>query len=141
MIWNLVLLCGLFLLLYLICRRIKKKTYTDNSSIHGKGIFASSDIQKGGLLIYDLFENKPKDVTLYHGISDTKFYHYLSDDASKLNHCSKNDNSKIITTDHKLYTLFANRDIKQGDEITVNYDTTHDMYPFIGGSKKRFTDC
>jgi len=139
--WTPILLSGLLLLFYLVYRRLKRKTYIDKSSIHGQGIFASSDIQKGSIIIQDLFENKPKDLILYHGISDSRFYHYLSDEAAKLNHCASNDNSVIISNDHKVYTLFAKRTIKQGEEITVNYDKTHTMYPFIGGSKKGFSRC
>jgi len=125
----------------MLSRRFIKKTFTRKSSVHGQGIFTSTDIKKGDIIIQDLFEHKPKDLVLYDGIPDSKFYHYLSDEAAKLNHCSRNDNSVIVTKDRKTYTLFAKNNIKQGSEITVNYDETHNKYPFIGGSKKGYKTC
>ena len=50
MMWNLLLLGSLLLLLYLLSRRLIKKTFTNKSSIHGQGIFASTDIKKGDII-------------------------------------------------------------------------------------------
>jgi len=65
----------------------------------------------------------------------------MDNKTAKLNHCSKEDNAKVITSDNKIYQLVSTKDISQGTEITVNYDVTHDDYPFIGGSNKQYIKC
>ena len=66
---------------------------------------------------------------------------YLSTEGAKINHCSRKYNSKIISDDYSIYRLVATRNIKKGEEITVNYDHTNKLYPFIAGSKKDYISC
>jgi len=65
----------------------------------------------------------------------------MGDKTARINHCSKKYTAKVITSDNKIYQLVSTKDISQGTEITVNYDVTHDDYPFIGGSNKQYIKC
>ncbi len=95
---------------------IKKK-----SSIHGIGIFTEQDIKKN-VVFYevpmDLISNDPKERWAHIGknrwVSDEKVLNYI-------NH-SCDSNSRLDISD--LPKLIAQRDIKAGEEITVNYNET-----------------
>jgi hypothetical protein len=95
---------------------IKKK-----SSIHRIGIFTEQNIKKN-VVFYevpmDLISNDPKKRWAHIGknrwVSDEKVLNYI-------NH-SCDSNSRLDISD--LPKLIAKRDIKAGEEITVNYNET-----------------
>lgn len=95
---------------------IKKK-----SSIHGIGIFTEQDIKKNAVFYevpMELISNEPKAKWAHIGknrwVSDEEVLNYI-------NH-SCDSNSKLDISD--LPRLIAKRDIKSGEEITVNYNET-----------------
>ena len=145
MLVNYKLLCFVgFLLLITICYysyRSNKRTYIGSSPIQGEGLFSNSHFKKGDVILDNLFPGKPNHVVLYSTISSREFSNYISLEGSKINHCSRHDNSTVVTNDKKLYKLMATKDINPGDEITSNYDKIHKMYPFIDGSKVYYSTC
>lgn len=92
-------------------------TYIGDSLIHGKGLFAQIDIQKGTTI--GTLEGKPtkQDGDYVLWLSDTEGFEvnchlkYINH-ASKANACYYDD-----------LTVIALSNIKQGDEITHNYET------------------
>jgi SET domain-containing protein len=93
----------------------------DKSSIHGTGIFTKREILKK-LLFYEipvgLIFDKPKAGCAYIGknrwVSDPKILNYI-------NHSCDPNSILDISCAPKL---IAKRDIKVGEEITVNYNET-----------------
>ena len=118
-----------------------KSTYISSSSIQGQGLFASRRFSRGDVILDDLFPHKEPNEVLYNPISESKFNYYMDNKTSKLNHCSREDNAKVITSDYKLYQLVSIKDIPQDSEITVNYDTTNKEYPFIDGIRSDYKKC
>tara|TARA_B100002019_G_scaffold194935_1_gene168789 strand:+ start:360 stop:791 length:432 start_codon:yes stop_codon:yes gene_type:complete len=141
LIGNLLLLVVLIAIIYLISYKNKKSSQVGDSSIQGKGLLATKDIKDKDVILANVFENKPDNIILYKNVSYNNFMRYLSVEGAKINHCSRNYNSKIITDDYSIYRLVATRNIKKGEEITVNYDHTNKLYPFIAGSKKDYISC
>ncbi|MCD4760052.1 SET domain-containing protein-lysine N-methyltransferase [archaeon] len=95
---------------------IKKK-----SSIHGIGIFTEKDITKDTIFYefpIELISNEPKARWAHIGknkwVSDENVLNYI-------NH-SCDSNSKLDISD--LPKLIAKRDIKSGEEISVDYNET-----------------
>ena len=93
-----------------------KKYTVDKSSIEGEGIFATQDIKKGefiGMPISD--EKKFEDfISTRSDEFDTR-----TDIGRKLNH--KTEGNSVLKSENNNLNLYANSDIKKGDEITVNY--------------------
>jgi len=118
-----------------------QSTYISSSRIQGQGLFAGVDLSKDEIIIDNLFPHKDPSEVLYNPITESKFKHYMGDKTAKINHCSREDNSKVITSDNKIYQLVSIKDIPTSGEITVNYDVTHSQYPFIVGSNKEYIKC
>lgn len=103
------------------------KVVVKESKIHGKGIFITRDIKKGQIIFVIKgnmvrWEVHNKKESLYGpdwiGVSETK---WIDPDgpARFLNHsCNPNCGIK------GMVTIRALRDIKMGEEITVDYSTT-----------------
>ena len=96
-----------------------KKYNIAKSDIQGEGVFATHDIEKGefiGVPISD--ENKFAEfVRTRNDKLDTR-----SDLAKKLNHQS--ENNCIVKSENNNLNMYAQNDIKKGDEITVNYNNS-----------------
>lgn len=129
------------LLLYLYNTYNKTTTYVTNSKIQGEGLFASKNFVKDDIILEDIFPHKNYNEELYEPITKSLFNKYISYEGSKINHCLRNDNSYVSTDDYKIYQLRAKKDILKYDEITVNYNVTHDEYPFIAEAKEEFNLC
>ena len=102
-----------------------------DSSIHGKGVFANKDLYKGeriGLGINFIFGLFPL-ITNYLG--------------SWINHCDKSnvelewdDSLDAYIKEGEGWYLIANKNIKQGTELLLNYNNT----PFyIEGAQDYYT--
>ena len=96
------------------------------------------------LLNKDFFKKKIDyylDIGANIGYLASFYKNYMGDDTAKINHCSRNDNAYVFTDDYMIYQLIAIKDIFQNDEITVNYNSTHEDYPFIGSAKDEYNLC
>ena len=138
---EIILVILALLLIIIIIKNKNKNTYISKSNINGSGLFANKSFTKGDYILNDLFPHKKKHKILYSPIPADKFNKYMSEKTSKINHCGSNDNASVYTNDHKQYILIAKKNIKHNDEITVDYDKTHELYPFIGGSEKFYNKC
>lgn len=119
----------------------KYPTYITHSDINGEGLFANTHFNKNDIILNDIFPNKPSHIKLINPISKDKFSNYISLEGSKINHCSQDTNSDIVTTDNKTYRLIATKPIQKGSEIKCNYDNVNNRYPFIAGSEPFFKKC
>lgn len=112
------------------------KTSLSSSPIHGSGLFAAQDIAKGIDMWtfqegFDL-ERTPGEVDALPAVAQEWFkrYGYLDktlnlwilsfDDARFINH-SENPNMRPDYKRHRCAVGVASRDIKKGEEITVDY--------------------
>lgn len=103
------------------------------SSVHGIGLFADQDIEKGDLIYtpsplldvditpheFESLSQSEKREVAYYGYfhPKTNKYHVAFDAIRILNHGSHNAN---ITQDENM-VMRAARDIKQGEELLQNY--------------------
>jgi len=130
----------LFLLLKYLHHKARS-TFIGKSTIHGNGVFSDRDFEKGEIILFDIFPNKPKGVHFYENVSLDMFNKSISIEGKNINHCSKNYNADVVTKDYQTYKLIAIKKIKEGTEITANYDRVHLHYPFISRSHKQFVSC
>ena len=138
------MICYILILLFLIyvCRKYYyRSTYIANSPIHNKGLFSNKIFHKNDIILDDIFPNKPKDVVLYKPITNDEFSNYISLEGTKINHCTKDTNSDVITDDYKTYQLVATKDILLNQEIKCDYNKVNKRYPFIASSNKDFKEC
>jgi hypothetical protein len=107
----------------------------DRSTIHGIGIFADQDIEKGTLIFtaspvldvnitqdqFDLLRDAEKQEVRYWGfwIEEEKVWHVDFDHIHFINH-SYTPNTTQDFSQQASY-LVASRDIKKGEELTQNY--------------------
>lgn len=134
------ILCFIFLL-YSLYNIYNKKVYISKSRINGQGLFAGQSFHKDDIIIDNIFPHKDIHKKIYNPIHSKSFKRYISIEGSKINHCSKSDNSYVYTSDNKVYQLIANKYISKGSEITSNYDKVHKKFPFIGGANKNYNLC
>ena len=136
-------ICLIVILIIIICSLIKSDgLYISKSTIDGLGLFAGKDYKTGNIIIPNIFHNKPNDKIINNiRISKSKFDEYIIEEGKYINHCSVQYNSDVITKDKKIYKLIAIKDIKEGEEITANYDRVHFSYPFIAKSSETFNNC
>ena len=142
---KLTLTISIFLLtVYLFVRYLdhkKDSIFIGTSVIHGNGIFANRDFEKGEIILHDIFPHKPKGVRFYDNVSLDMFNKSLSIEGKYINHCSKNFNSDLVSDDHQTFKLIAIKKIKEGSEITADYNRVHLNYPFIRKPGKHFISC
>ena len=106
------------------------KIYVDDSIIHGRGVFASSIIEKGEILEECHFINVPSDMD-YPLILKEHFFTWPKGGneliiclgyGSIFNHSDFDFNADWETdTNKKKLIFFATRDIMKGEEIFTNY--------------------
>tara|TARA_B100001123_G_scaffold89128_1_gene102453 strand:- start:46 stop:498 length:453 start_codon:yes stop_codon:yes gene_type:complete len=133
-----------FLTVFLFLRYIHNKgrsIFIGKSPIHGNGVFADRDFEKGEIILHDIFPNKPKGVRFYDNVSLDMFNKSLSIEGKYINHCSKNYNADVISDDYQIYKLISTKKIKEGTEITANYNRVNRNYPFIGRSGVKYVSC
>jgi len=82
--------------------------YTDNSNIHGVGIFTKVDIKQGQIIfeVADLMRR-------------TMANEWITNAGKMLNH-QTNCNTMLQKQNHN-YMLIATREIFKGEELTINY--------------------
>ena len=106
-----------------------------SSDLHGIGLFADQDIQKGALVYtasplldlnitqqqFDALDQSEKDEILWWGFFDqpSQKWHVDFDVSKFINHSYTPTVTQ--TDDHDDAYLVATRDIKNGEEITQNY--------------------
>ena len=132
------------LTVYLFLRYLHHKSYSTfigKSTIHGNGVFANRDFEKGEIIVHDIFPHKPKGVRFYDNVSLDMFNKSIGIEGKNVNHCSKNFNSDLVTNDYQIYKLIAIKKIKEGTEITADYNRVHVNYPFIRKPSKQFISC
>ena len=85
----------------------------EKSDIHGKGLFATRDIEPGGLVAHS--------ATFIPGTPGKDTHHKwdLSEAARYTNHSS--DPNTVVTSDGENMKMMAASPIKKGDEIRVSY--------------------
>jgi uncharacterized protein len=101
------------------------------SAIHGKGIFASEGFKKGAIIspiggdMYELVVESLKDTLSYPnwiGVGHNKWIDPATPFAF-INH-SCNPSTGIISTKEGKLFLVAMKNLKDGDEFTIDYSTT-----------------
>lgn len=115
---------------------LKIKTYLDKSSINGIGIFATEDIPNGKIIwefnpLIDLAFSAEKWEELKRDISSESFeqiqrysyktndiYYLCVDNAQFMNHSKDAYN---ISNNSDNDTMYANREIRAGEELLCNY--------------------
>jgi len=128
------------LLLFLIYRVCQRKIIIKRSPINGNGLFANQSFKKGDIIIPDLFPYKEQNRVLrYPPTSD--FNQIIISEGMYINHCSINHNSNIIAEKNQLFQLIATNNIHSGQEITANYDTVNQRFPFIASSEITYSQC
>ena len=121
-----------FLTVFLFLRYIHNKgrsIFIGKSPIHGNGVFANRDFEKGEIIVHDIFPHKPKGVRFYDNVSLDMFNKSLSIEGKYINHCSKKYNTTLITKDYKTFQLIALKPIKPYEELTANYDRINKHIP------------
>ncbi len=88
------------------------------SPIHGSGVFANQDFNKGDF-INTHFEPGEK----------------ITDFGANLNHCS-NCNARSDKSEDGSYKTYAEKNIKKGDEVTLDYVINQDLEQPQKGWKK-----
>jgi len=107
-----------------------------NSSLHGKGVFATQNIAKGEIIVEShmamihVNENLPEALaTLQFPWTDEYDAICLSDAGSFFNH-STQPSAEIFERDFKnlTQTFIAKSDIVKGEEITIYYNEAFDRF-------------
>ena len=117
---------------------LKIKTYLDKSSIHGIGLFANEDIKQGELIwaftkdvdqfipgpvLRDISKEEAnflENAAVYDEEEDT--YCLVADNVRFINHSDKPNVGETDRTTDDLLEMFALKDIKKGEEITLDYN-------------------
>lgn len=101
-----------------------------HSPLHGKGVFATRNIEKGELLVTShmalihVNENLPENLaTLQFPWTEEYDAICISDAGSFFNHSGK-PNAEVANRDFKnlIQTFIAKNNILKGDEITIYYN-------------------
>ncbi|MFP4313521.1 MAG: SET domain-containing protein [Alphaproteobacteria bacterium] len=111
---------------------IRVPTFVSHSPINGLGLFAACDIKKGDLVWsfeenfdhrytdaeYEALSQGVKDYMAFYGYKYSKdgFYYLPVDNDRFVNHAEDAN-----TYDAEDGNIYASRDIKEGEEITLNY--------------------
>jgi SET domain-containing protein len=106
------------------------KIYVDDSSVHGRGVFASASIKSGEILEECHYFLLPNDIEYTQILKDHFFSWPKGGEGlaiclgygSIFNHSDNSFNADWETdTTKKKIIFFALRDINQGEEIFTNY--------------------
>ena len=107
------------------------------SEIEGVGVFANRTFIKGASL--PLFAPREQTLTLGNVSEDMKTYCVVDEDDQDLYHCPEDfhrmsigwyvNHSEQPNAAHKNFHYFALRDIRAGEEVTINYKTLKEASP------------
>ena len=123
---------------------MKALIYIKNSTLHGKGVFATQNISKGEMIVrshmvlVDKNENLPEKLaTLQFPWNDEYEAICLSDAGSFFNH-SKEPNAEISKRDfeNEIQIFSASNHIIKGEEITIYYNDAFESFVQLQFSKK-----
>ena len=120
---------------------LPKKPYLSTSKIHGKGLFAGKKYKKNEIIYENLFPYKDGQTMLFNPITKNKFQSYILEEGKYINHCGRNKNINIISTDYRIFKVVAARDIKKNEELFADYNLVHKHFPFISPSRPNFVEC
>ena len=108
---------------------LEQFVFVKNSSLHGKGIFTSVDIPKnkitmpiiGEVISGDECERREEENNVYiFWNGDTYIDTAMSDKIKYINH-NCDFNCDVIERDKNSLSLIAYRNIKAGEELTIDY--------------------
>lgn len=139
-----ILLCVVLFVVGVGCLRVLRslpQTYVSESRIQGDGLFANQRFKQGDIILDDIFPYRTPDMILRDKVPPTVFQDIISYEGSKINHCSTQMNSTVVSDDFRKLQLVATQDILPDDEITANYNTVHKQFPFIAKAGKSYTSC
>ncbi len=108
----------------------EKHVFVKNSSVHGKGIFTSVDIPKNKIIMPIIGEvisgkecerrEEEEDNVYIFWNGDTYIDTAMTDKIKYINH-NCNFNCDVIERDENSLSLIAYRNIKAGEELTIDY--------------------
>lgn len=113
-----------------------KKIYVDDSSIQGRGVFASEFIKSGEILEECHFIKVPTAIQYPKELHDhffawpkrtEEYYAVVLGYGSIFNHSDENNASWETDPSRYKFIFFATRDIQQGEEICTNYEKLVDF--------------
>ena len=105
-----------------------KKFSIKKSDIQGKGVFASKNFKKGELVGLAVTDEKAVTDTVNFRDARTRLGKYL-------NH--QNKENAALKSENNTLNIYTNNPIKQGEEITVNYQKGPN---YIDGDLKGFKE-
>lgn len=120
---------------------LPKKPYISSSKIHGKGLFAGKNYKKNEIIFENLFPYKDGSLMLFNPITKDKFSGYILNEGKYINHCSRNRNINIISTDYRIFKVVAARDIKKNEELFGDYNLINKHFPFIAPARPNYIEC
>lgn len=120
---------------------LPKKPYISSSKIDGQGLFAGKKFKKNEVIFENIFPYKDVSLMLFNPIKKDKFQSYILHEAKYINHCSRNKNVDIISTDYRVFKLIATRDIKKNEELFGNYNLLNKHFPFIAPARPNYVEC
>lgn len=120
---------------------LPKKPYVSSSKIDGQGLFAGKNYKKNEVIFENIFPYKDVSLMLFNPITKDKFQSYILHEAKYINHCSRNKNIDIVSTDYRVFKLIATRDIKKNEELFGNYNLLNKHFPFIAPARPNYVEC
>jgi len=129
------------LFLVMTYRPLLSNVVIRSSPIQGDGLFSRHTFYKGDVIISNIFPYKHTDEVFFDRVSPHTFDNSIILEGKYINHCSKKDNSKLVTKDNKVYSLVAKKNIKPDEEITSNYNHMNRKYPFIAPANSNYKKC
>ena len=111
-----------------------------NSPIQGKGVFAKDNIDKGKIIVNDLFPHRPEGIIMSPSMGIKLFNQSICHVGKFFNHCSMSANCDVIEV-NGVHKMIATRNIKKGEEITANYNIINNKFPFIEKAFPHYTKC
>lgn len=120
---------------------LPKKPYVSSSKIDGQGLFAGKNYKKNEIIFENIFPYKDVSLMLFNPITKDKFQSYILHEAKYINHCSRNKNIDIVSTDYRVFKLIATRDIKKNEELFGNYNLLNKHFPFIAPARPNYVEC
>ena len=120
---------------------LPKKPYISSSKVDGQGLFAGKNYKKNEVIFENIFPYKDVSLMLFNPITKDKFQSYILHEAKYINHCSRNRNVDIVSTDYRVFKLVATRDIKKNEELFGNYNLLNKHFPFIAPARPNYIEC
>lgn len=101
---------------------MEANTYIYPSLIHGLGLFAAKDIEKGELIVQgSLNISLGDDAWLLYLKSNKRPSNQLIGGFCMINHCEAPNTVRVYVDGNEVGDVIASRNIKAGEEITEDY--------------------